>query len=225
MDDFHEQRAEALRAAAYSLGDLLAEKAAAYGNAQDMQRGLWRTLLEPYRASVMDGGGYLLPPELIDHIPRLTRVFDRICRIVSNPAGDRMGEDPWRDLAGDAVAGIVMPRTCPDPGCERAAGHDGPHGYFDSRGIRRWDGDTEKLTVGGDDWLSELRADAVAGLEANLGARSIPAAPPSTPRAPGASPAVCARLHEVAGGAGTVWACILPEGHLGLCQRGSEDEA
>jgi hypothetical protein len=54
---------------------------------------------------------YLIPASLIAHIGRLTRIDDRIARIVSNPAGDRMGEDPWRDLAGDAVIGMIMPRT------------------------------------------------------------------------------------------------------------------
>lgn len=138
--DYNEERAEALRTAGHQLGDMLAQKAAAYGNAQDAQRALWRVLLEPYAAHDVNDrvSHYRLPPELLDHVPRLTRVLDRICRIVANPSQDRMGEDTWKDLAGDAIAGMVMPRTCSEPGCERTQGHEGQHGAFDARGVTRW---------------------------------------------------------------------------------------
>lgn len=102
-----EARAREARDAGYSVADLVHEKQLAYGDASGIQYKLWQALLEQYR----EGDEYRMPVALMDHIPRLTRVFDRVCRIVSNPAADRMGEDPWRDLTGDGICGIVMPRT------------------------------------------------------------------------------------------------------------------
>jgi hypothetical protein len=126
-------RAEAARKAAQGLGDMLHEKQLAYGDAGGIQRKIWQALLEQYEATGWETVGmkhegdqplYIIPRELMDHIPRLTRVFDRICRIVSNPAGDRMGEDPWRDLAGDAIIGMIMPRTERPP--QQVAGEKQP---------------------------------------------------------------------------------------------------
>jgi len=166
---YNEDRAEALRKAAYGLGDMLAQKAAAYGNAQDAQRNLWRVLLQPYLVNQLDPGAepvYALPPALLDHVPRLTRVLDRICRIVANPSQDRMGEDTWKDLAGDAVAGMVMPRTCKEPGCERTE-HPAtePHMAFDARGVSRWStqGADFDITVNVDRATKGVRMVASAG--------------------------------------------------------------
>lgn len=114
------QGAEAARDAGRKVADLVYEKQLAYGDASGIQHQIWQALLAQYRvteqlygleADAATGDHYYMPVELMDHIPRLTRVFDRICRIVSNPAQDRMGEDPWHDLAGDAICGMVMPRT------------------------------------------------------------------------------------------------------------------
>lgn len=108
--------AEAAFRAGLSIAELVREKQLAYGDASGIQHEIWRALLRQYE-QVGDpaalGTFYVMPVALMDHIPRLTRLFDRICRIVSNPVTDRMGEDPWRDLAGDAICGIVMPRTSP----------------------------------------------------------------------------------------------------------------
>lgn len=121
-----QEGAEQARAVGREIADLVHSKQLAYGDASGVQHEIWKVLLEQYEASGLDLIGshlyqrypngedvYVIPRALMDHIPRLTRVFDRICRIVSNPAQDRMGEDPWRDLAGDAICGVVMPRTTP----------------------------------------------------------------------------------------------------------------
>lgn len=104
----NEKAASAARDAGYSVADMVYEKQLAYGDAASMQRGLWCVLLKQYEQG---DGTYRVPQSLFDHVPRLTRVFDRIARLVSNPGADRAGEDPWRDLTGDAMVGMVMPRT------------------------------------------------------------------------------------------------------------------
>lgn len=108
------QGAEAARQAGRDVADLVHEKQLAYGDSSGLQYSFWRLVLEPYKTNALPEGGpaeahYVLPASLVDQMPRLTRVMDRVFRIVSNPAKDRMGEDPWRDLAGDAVCGMVMP--------------------------------------------------------------------------------------------------------------------
>jgi hypothetical protein len=144
----NEERAQAALDAANALGTLLYEKQMAYGDAGGIQREIWQALLRQYEIHALTGvrenagGYYVMPRELMDHIPRLTRVFDRICRIVSNPAGDRMGEDPWKDMAGDAIIGMIMPRTqppqaCGEPDCEIAGPHE-VHGRVDARGVEWW---------------------------------------------------------------------------------------
>lgn len=114
MSDEERQTAEVqkgarrTRAAGERVAELVYEKQLAYGDAASIQRDLWLVLLRQYDTG---DGTYRMPKELMDHIPRLTRVFDRISRIVSNPGTDALDEDPWMDLAGDAVVGMVMPRT------------------------------------------------------------------------------------------------------------------
>lgn len=130
-EDVRKMRAEDARLAAAVVGKMVHDKQLAYGDAGGMQRGLWNVLLEPYR----EGERYVVPVELLDHLPRLTRVFDRVCRLVANPAADLGGEDPWRDMAGDALVGMVMPRTRPerkvpappDPMDARPGWGDDPH--------------------------------------------------------------------------------------------------
>lgn len=159
-----EDEAQRLAEICDEIKSFLPDKVRAYGNAHGLQRGLWQTLLEQYRV----GDEYHIPVALMDHVPRLTRVFDRACRLVSNPAQDLHGEDPWKDLAGDAIAGISMPRTPPSPGnfaqegeercgavgprgqsCERKPGHDDHHGrYHPGLGGETWYGDhSERVTV------------------------------------------------------------------------------
>lgn len=149
----NEDRAEAARHKARDIGDMLYEKQMAYGDSGAMALAIWQARLKQYINP--EGTHYNIPVELIAHIPRLTRVDDRIARIVSNPAGDRLGEDPWVDLAGDAVIGAIMPRLNeeadvglpPDPcwfhhpvtgrQCERTDAHD-IHRYAHSGGVIEW---------------------------------------------------------------------------------------
>ena len=172
----NDERARAAQQAAHALGDMLYEKQMAYGDAGGIQRAIWQALLKQYEApneisaTLPNGstlvfsypesaGFYAMPRELMDHIPRLTRVFDRICRIVSNPTSDRLGEDPWRDLAGDAIIGMIMPRTQPQP--QRCATPDcevtGPHllhGRVHAGGVQWWGDDGH---AGGLPWGDVLR--------------------------------------------------------------------
>lgn len=107
-----QQGAETARQAGHDVGDLVYEKQLAYGDSSGLMHGFWHMALRQYKTVSENGAEvYAIPVALVDHMPRLTRVLDRVFRLVGNPTADRMGEDPWRDLAGDAVCGIVMPRT------------------------------------------------------------------------------------------------------------------
>ena len=103
------------------LTDMLPGKVDAYGAAQNIPPKLWQAMLEQYRWTsgdttlpTTDGtfklcrGDYVLPAALLPHIPRITRILDRLCRIVASPEGDPMGEDPYLDAAGDCIAGAAM---------------------------------------------------------------------------------------------------------------------
>lgn len=131
-----QDRAEAARDAGIDVAMMVYEKQLAYGDASGIQHAIWKALLKQYEGRTeADGTFYMMPVELMDHIPRLTRVFDRICRIVSNPAADRMGEDPWRDLTGDGMCGIVMPRT-QQPKVRTDPGSGQDHSYRPSDDLR-----------------------------------------------------------------------------------------
>jgi hypothetical protein len=126
----NEEAAEAAREAANGLGDLLYRKQLAYGNSGAIALPVWEARLAQYRVDLLlpsvtphdmvagiiaqhprEASFYVLPASLIAHIPRLTRVDDRVNRIISNPAADLLGEDPWLDMAGDAIIGHIMPRV------------------------------------------------------------------------------------------------------------------
>jgi len=89
------------------LTEMLPGKVDAYGAAHELQPRLLAILLEQYRQERGAGlHGYQLPSHVAAQIPRVTRCLDRIIRIMSAPAaGDLLGESPWLDLAGDAIAG------------------------------------------------------------------------------------------------------------------------
>jgi hypothetical protein len=160
----NEDRAELARRKARELGDTLHAKQLAYGDSGAIALGLWQARLAQYRHKGEDFPGtpmqtdldpsrdyYLIPAELIAHLPRITRLDDRINRIVSNPAGDRLGESPWMDAAGDCIIGEIAPRvqplaplvvrgynSCEEPECELAAGHDHEHAKVDAAGRHTW---------------------------------------------------------------------------------------
>jgi hypothetical protein len=165
MSEHNRERAERARRAANELGDMLYEKQVAYGDSGSIALGVWQARLAQYLEA--DGAHYRIPAALIAHIPRLTRVDDRINRIVSNPDGDAMGEDPWRDMAGDAIIGCIMPRAQPQPEhgpedgpwpcghehpvfgvCERDSGHveagHPEHRRVHAGGVMRWYNENDK---------------------------------------------------------------------------------
>lgn len=96
---------EDVRQIVQDLAGFLPGKVEAYGAAHNRQPGMWHSILADYR---QPNGSYLLPYALIKHLPRITRVFDRMCRIVASPEKDPLGEDPWLDAAGDCIAGAAM---------------------------------------------------------------------------------------------------------------------
>lgn len=151
--------AEEARRVGQELADLVHDKQLAYGDAAGLQARLWGPLLEKFRS--MDGKSYLLPVRfMLYDVPRLTRVFDRIARIVAGAEeGDAMGESPWRDLAGDAIVGASIqpdgpiaaadgPARCPHlhpangKQCEKSDNHVGSHGYVHAGGVVHWEYNT-----------------------------------------------------------------------------------
>ena len=106
QNEAYPERAEArIKRALARLEALLPGKARAYGEAHALQRPLMEALLEQYKAGP---GHYLIPDELLDHLPRMTRLFDRMARIMAHPGTDDGGENPWEDMAGDCVAAMTL---------------------------------------------------------------------------------------------------------------------
>lgn len=141
-------KADAVKQAAELLADFLPGKVMAYGAAHDIQPGIWAAMLAQYRT---DRGTYDVPTALFDkgHVPRITRVLDRLIRIVSNPDIDPLGENPWMDSAGDSIAGMVMQGVAPratDPAPE-------PSGY-------RWRAD---FTVRSEERVTNSRVEVKRG--------------------------------------------------------------
>jgi len=95
------------------LTELLPQKVRAYGDAHSLQLALWDVMLKQY-LDPESGTQYIIPRALIAHLARITRLMDRVLRIVANPEVDPMGEDPWMDAAGDCVAGMAMPKIGPE---------------------------------------------------------------------------------------------------------------
>lgn len=117
QDQINRQAAEDIEDVLNKLYGMLPDKVRAYGAAHNIQGPVMAALLEQYQAHGVDVVGrkdmeplYIIPRALIDdgHLARITRVVDRICRVVSNPVADVHGESPWLDMAGDAVAGEAM---------------------------------------------------------------------------------------------------------------------
>lgn len=116
LDERREDAASQAGYIAQDLAELLYRKQRAYGDSGRIANGLWEARLAQYLTP--DGAHYLLPRGLMRHLPRITRVDDRINRLVSNPDGDLLGESPWRDMAGDAIIGALnaeSPAGGPEP--------------------------------------------------------------------------------------------------------------
>lgn len=96
------------------LKSMLPGKVRAYGAAHELQPRLLGIMLEQYREP--GSAQYNVPSHIWQQIPRVTRCLDRIIRIMSAPAeGDLLGESPWLDLAGDAIAGQATVDAMYDP--------------------------------------------------------------------------------------------------------------
>jgi len=135
------------------LAQLVGEKQMAYGDAAGLQAGLWKVLLAQFKVQE-DTTYYAIPVGFMEYdVPRLTRVFDRIARIIARAkeGDDAMGESPWRDLAGDAIVGASVQARRSEPmctathpntghGCERATPHEfeDEHRYTHAGGVVRW---------------------------------------------------------------------------------------
>ena len=76
------------------LGRLVDEKQAAYGDSVGKTGPIMR---------VFYPNG--IPLEALDDALLMVRVLDKLNRMASNPTGDRMGESPWRDVAGYGLLG------------------------------------------------------------------------------------------------------------------------
>lgn len=74
----------------------------AYGNAFGQAGDVLRVYLRKYKN---EDGSYTIPNELLDHLLVLVREIDKNFRIVSNPSGDLMGENPYKDKAGYGLLG------------------------------------------------------------------------------------------------------------------------
>lgn len=81
-------------AAAKEVGELVAEKNKAYGDAFGRSGAILKIL---YPSGVA--------PEQYDDMLAVVRVLDKLFRIATDK--DALGEDPWRDVTGYGVLSIV----------------------------------------------------------------------------------------------------------------------
>lgn len=84
---------------ASEIGAMVDEKQEAYGDSFGRSYKIFEELLAGYKY----GDSYVIPKELLPHLLTLVRMVDKMFRVVSNPTGDRMGESPYRDMAGYAL--------------------------------------------------------------------------------------------------------------------------
>lgn len=84
---------------ASEIGAMVDAKQQAYGDSFGRAHKIFEELLSEYAY----GESYVIPKELLPHLLTLTRMVDKMFRAVSNPKHDRMGESPYRDIAGYAL--------------------------------------------------------------------------------------------------------------------------
>ncbi len=85
------------RDACLKLADILEEKGKAYGDSG--------STAGPFLRLLFPGG---IPPEALDDVVAMSRIFEKFKRIANNPGkADPGGEDPWVDVAGHAVVRVV----------------------------------------------------------------------------------------------------------------------
>lgn len=86
-----------------ALGALVDVKQQAYGDSVGKSERLFKIFLEDYWRE--DLGGYLIKPELLNHLLLQVRIIDKQNRIFSNPSGDLMNESPYQDIGGYSLIG------------------------------------------------------------------------------------------------------------------------
>lgn len=86
------------------IGAMVDEKQQAYGDSFGRSHRIFQELLMDYYDP--DRDVYELPRSMLPHLLTLTRMVDKLFRVVSNPDGDRMGESPYRDIAGYALLAV-----------------------------------------------------------------------------------------------------------------------
>ena len=84
---------------ASEIGAMVDEKQKVYGDSFGRAHKVFEEFLADYKY----GDSYVIPKELLPHLLTLTRMVDKLFRIASNPVGDRMGESPYRDIAGYSI--------------------------------------------------------------------------------------------------------------------------
>lgn len=84
---------------ASEIGSMLDVKQEAYGDSFGRSHRIFEELLREYKHDE----NYVIPKEMLPHLLTLTRMVDKLFRVVSNPKHDRMGESPYRDIAGYAL--------------------------------------------------------------------------------------------------------------------------
>jgi hypothetical protein len=94
-----------LQEALATLEQTLSYKGQYYGDTFDLVPRILRILYESRRN---EQGQYLLDDRDWDNMIALTRVLDKICRIV---AGDRGEESAWKDIAGYAILRLQRTRA------------------------------------------------------------------------------------------------------------------
>lgn len=84
------------------IGELVDKKQMAYGDSITKVGKLLRVFMSDYKNK---DGTYTIPDKLIDYIGLMVRIIDKQNRVFSNPNGDRMMENPLKDICGYAMLG------------------------------------------------------------------------------------------------------------------------
>lgn len=90
------------------IGELVANKQKAYGNAVERSHEVIKALIEPYHNK--DDKTYTIPESLLPHLLLMVRMIDKLNRIVNNPDQDLMEENTYDDITGYSLIGSVSSR-------------------------------------------------------------------------------------------------------------------
>lgn len=91
-------RYEALGA---EIGAMVDVKQRAYGDSFRRSHHVMHELLIDYYDP--DRQVYEIPKPLMEHLLTIVRIMDKLFRVVTHPVKDRLGESPYRDIAGYAL--------------------------------------------------------------------------------------------------------------------------